>query len=183
LENFDAEGMQTVTSYAPARIVLLAVVRTIFGLLIGLMGALTIWATSTGDMKPTNPGDMPSWWMVLVGAALAFAGFCFVSGGVGRMVSAFARNCYFKAGPGGITIRLPKQGWFGRFRMVEHNLRWNEIKQLMHFTHRINLIPVATELRIEPRTGKAVEIQRHYFSASVKEIQQRLATIQAIAVR
>jgi hypothetical protein len=173
--------MQPVTSYAPVRIVLLAVVRTIFGLLIGLMGALTLWATWGGEMRPIKPGDMPVWWIYLVGAALAFAGFCFVSGGLGRMVSAFARNCYFKAGPGGMAIRLPKQGWFGRFRLVEYNLRWNEIKQVVHFTHRINLIPVSSELRIELEAGGRVTIERHYFSSSVKQIQEELLTIRAVA--
>jgi hypothetical protein len=175
--------MQSVTSYAPARIVLLGVARTIFGLLIGLMGALAIWAASAGEMNPTKPGDMPSWWMVVVGAALAFTGFCFVSGGVGRMVSAFARDCYFRAGPEGIAIRLPKQGWFGRFRLTEYRFRWDEIKQLVHFTHRVNLIPVSRELRIEPQTGKTVSIPRHYFSASVKAIQQQLLAIQALVGR
>ncbi len=183
MENFDATGMQTVTSYAPARIVLLAAMRTIFGLLIGLMGALAIWATWGGDMKPTQPGDMPVWWMYLVGAALSFTGFCFVSGGLGRIVSALARNCYFKAGPDGIAIRLPKQGWFGRFRLVEYNLRWNEIKQLIHFTHRINLIPVSAELRIELQAGGRVTIERHFFSSGVKEIQQKLSTIEAAVGR
>ncbi|MGA3334289.1 MAG: hypothetical protein ABSC62_09020 [Terracidiphilus sp.] len=183
MENFDATGMQIVTSYAPARIVLLAAMRTIFGLLIGLMGALAIWATWGGDMKPTQPGDMPVWWMYLVGAALAFTGFCFVSGGLGRIVSALARNCYFKAGPDGIAISLPQQGWFGRYRLVEYNLRWNEIKQLVHFTHRINLIPVSTELRIELQAGGRVTVERHFFSASVKEIQQKLSTIEAAVGR
>ncbi len=181
MENLDARGMQRITSYAPARIMALGLVRAIFGLLIGLMGALTIWATSAGEMKPTKPGDMPSWWMMLVGAALAFIGFCFVSGAVGRIISAFAGNCYFKAGPDGIAIRLPVQGWFGRFRLVEYDFRWDEIRRLVNFTHRINLIPVSRELQIEPRTGKTISIPRHYFSARVKSIQQQLLTIQAIA--
>lgn len=178
MENLDARGMQSVTSYAPARIVLLAVARIIFGLLVGTMGAAVAWGAAHGEMKPTQPGDMPSWWMFLVGAALAFMGFCFVSGGLGRAVSAFARNCYIMAGPDGIAVRVPKQGWFGRFRMVEYVLRWNEIRQVVRFVQRINLIPVSSELRIEPQTGKRVAIPRHYFEASVKEIQQRLVAIQ-----
>ncbi len=183
LENFDAAGMQIVTSYAPARIVLLAVVRTVFGLLIGLMGALAIWATWGGDMKPTKPGDMPVWWMYLVGAALAFTGFCFVSGGVGRTVSAFARNCFFKAGPGGIAIRMPKQGWFGRFRVVEYKFRWNEIRQIVRFVHRVNLIPLSRELRIELKSGARLAVARHYFSGSPQAIQLQLSYIAGVAGR
>lgn len=183
MENLDARGMESVTSYAPVRIALLAIGRTIFGLLIGLMGAVALWATWGGDMGPTKPGDMPVWWMYVVGAALAFTGFLFVSGGLGRMVSAMAKDCYFKAGPDGIAIRMPKQGWFGRFQLVEYKLGWNEIKQLVHFSHRINLIPVSSELRIELAAGGSVVIERHFFSATVKEIRETLLRIGAAVGR
>ena len=178
---FDARqsNMQDVTTYAPVRIALLGIARAIFGLLIALMGVVAVWATASGDTAPRQPGDMPSWWMLLVGLVLGFAGFTIASGGVGRLITAFAQDCYFRAGPDGLAIRLPVQGWFGRFRLTEYNFRWSEIKQLVHFTNSINLIPVSRELRIELETGKTVIIKRHYFSASVKSLQQQLATIQA----
>lgn len=178
---FDARqsNMQEVTKYAPVRIALLGILRAIFGLLVALMGVVAVWATASGDSAPRQPGDMPAWWMSLVGLVLCFVGFAIASGGMGRMVSAFARDCYFRAGPDGIAIRLPVQGWFGRFRMTEYNFQWGEIKQLVHFTHSINLIPISRELRIELEDGKTVTIKRHYFSASVKSLQQQLATIRA----
>ncbi|MGO8757719.1 MAG: hypothetical protein ACLQG3_06305 [Terracidiphilus sp.] len=61
MENLDATGMQSVTTYAPARILLVGAVRSIFGLMILGMDALAIWATAGGDMRPTKPGDMPQW--------------------------------------------------------------------------------------------------------------------------
>jgi hypothetical protein len=67
--------------------------------------------------------------------------------------------------------------------MVEYRFKWEEIKQLVHFTHRINLIPVSRELRIEPREGKTVVVERFYFSESIKEIQRRLLAVQASAGR
>ena len=63
--------------------------------------------------------------------------------------------------------------------MTEYSFRWNEIKQLVHFTHRINFIPISRELRIELVAGNTVTIKRHYFSASVKNLQQQLLTIEA----
>lgn len=177
MENLAATGMRSVTGYAPARIVLLGLVRTVFGLLILGMGALVFWATANGDMQPTRPGDMPHWWMFVVGAAFAFSGFALFSGGLGRMVSAFAPNCFFMAGPEGIAIRLPKQGWFGRFRIVEYRVRWSEIGQIVRFVHRVNLIPVASELRIYLASGTRIDIERHYFRLSVKAIQHELAAI------
>jgi hypothetical protein len=168
-----------VTTYAPVRIALLGILRAIFGLLVALMGVVAVWATASGDSAPRQPGDMPSWWMSLVGLVLGFVGFAIASGGLRRVVSAFAKDCYFRAGPEGLAIRLPVQGWFGRFRLTEYNFQWSEIKQLVHFTHSINLIPISRELRIELEEGKTVTIQRHYFSASVKTLQQQLLTIRA----
>ncbi|MGO8757720.1 MAG: hypothetical protein ACLQG3_06310 [Terracidiphilus sp.] len=117
--------------------------------------------------------------MVVVGAALAFGGFALFSGGLGRMVSAFARNCSFMAGPEGIAIRVPKQGWFGRFRVVETRVPWNQIGQIVRFVQRVNLIPVSSELRVHLKTGARIDIPRHYFRDSVKTIQQKLAAIAA----
>jgi len=172
-------NMQDVTTYAPVRIALLGIVRAIFGVLIALMGVATVWATAAGDTAPRQPGDMPSWWLLLVGLALGLGGIAIASGGVGRLISAFAQDCYFRAGPDGVAIRVPLQGWFRRFRLTEYNFRWSEINQLVHFTHSVNLIPVSRELRIELETGKTVIIKRYYFSASVKSLQQHLMTIQA----
>jgi len=172
--------MQDVTTYAPVRIALLGLLRVIFGLIVAVPAGLLIWIGPNGEAGATRAaGDMPAWWMFLIGLVLAFVAFSIATGGVGRIVSAFAEDCYLRAGPEGISVRLPVQGWFGRYKLTEYSFRWNEIKQLVHFTHRINLIPVSTELRIELLDGKTVTIKRHYFSASVKNIQQQLLTIQA----
>jgi len=179
---FDARqsNLQEVTSYAPVRIALVGILRVLFGLLVAVPAGLLIWIGPNGEAgAPHHPGDMPAWWMFFVGLVLAFVAFCITMGGLGRVVSAFATGCYFRAGADGIAIRLPVQGWFGRFRMTEYNFTWGEIRQLVHFTHSINLIPISRELRIELEGGKTVTIQRHYFSASVKSLQQQLATIRA----
>jgi len=171
-------NLQDVTTYAPVRIALLGILRFIFGLLVAVPAGLLIWIGPNGEAgAPHNPGDMPPWWMFFVGLVLGFVAFAIAAGGVGRVVSAFAKDCYFRAGPEGIAIRLPVQGWFGRFRMTEYNFRWSEIRQLVHFTHSINLIPISRELRIELEDGKTVTIKRHYFSANVKSLQQQLLTI------
>jgi hypothetical protein len=171
--------MEDVTAYAPVRIALLGIARVIFGLLVAVMGVVAVWSTASGDTAPRQPGDMPSWWMSLVGLALGLGGFAIASGGVGRLISAFAQDCYIRSGPDGLAIRLPVQGWFGRFKLTEYNFQWSEIKQMVHFTHSVNLIPVSRELRIELETGKTVIIKSYYFSASVKSLQQQLVTIQA----
>ena len=106
-----ASNMQDVTPYAPVRIALLGFLRVIFGLIVAVPAGLLIWIGPNGEAGATRaPGDMPAWWMFLIGLVLAFVAFCIVTGGVGRMVSAFAENCYLRAGPDGVSIRLPMQG-------------------------------------------------------------------------
>ena len=174
-------NLQDVTSYAPGRIALLGMVKAIFGLLVTGMGVVAIYATAGGDMKPTHPGDMPQWWMILVGAGLAIFGLVVASGGVGRMLSALADGCYFKAGPEGLAVRLPKEGWLGRFRLVEYHFRWEEIEDLIYFTRSTHLIPVARELHIRLNSGNEVTIQRFYFAASIKSIREELMKIRTQA--
>jgi hypothetical protein len=180
---FDARqsNLRDVTSYAPIRIVLMGLVRGVFGLLVMGMGALAIFATAAGETKPTQPGDMPSLWMGLVGAALAIFGLVLASGGAGRIVSAFAGGCYLKAGPEGLAVRMPLQTWYGPFKLVEYHHKWEEIEQLYDLTRKVNLIPVARELHIRVYGGTEITIQRFYFSASVKRILDELLRVRAQA--
>jgi hypothetical protein len=99
------------------------------------------------------------------------------------MVCAFARGCYFRAGAEGMAVRLPKQGWFGRFKLIEHAFKWEEIEQLTSFTRSLNMIPVARELHIRLYGGTEVTIERFYFSASIKRLQEELLAIRAVAGR
>lgn len=178
----DASGMRELTSYAPIRVALTGIWRVIFGVLLGVPAGLLIWIGPGGEPgAPRNPGDMPVWWMFVVGLVLAFVALSFVAGGVGRIVCAFAKGCYFRGGPEGIAIRRPKQGWFGRFRLVEHRFKWEEIERLVHFTRSLNLIPVARELHVYLYGGTKVVIERFNFSASIKRLQGELDGIRALA--
>jgi len=182
--NDDARGMRELTTYAPIRVSLTGIWRVIFGLLLGVPAGLLIWIGPAGEPGAQHAaGDMPSWWMFVVGLAIALVALNFVAGGVGRIVSAFSKECYFRGGPDGIAIRIPKRGWFGRFRLTEYRFKWSEIKQLVHFTHRFNGIPVSTELRIDLVDGKTVAIERFNFSASAKNLQEQLLTIGALVGR
>jgi len=179
MDILDASGFQSVTRYAPVRIALLGMVRAFFGLLVAGMGGLALWVASAGEMTPKQPGDMPAWWMVLVGAGLSLVGLMILAGGLGRVLSAFASDCYFKAGREGIAVRLPRQRSFGRFSIEEHRMKWEDIEQITPRTIRVNMIPVAWELQIRQYGGKEITIKRYYFSASVKRMSEELAAIAA----
>lgn len=167
---FDARqsNLQDVTKYAPIRILLRGAAKAFFGVFVTGIGAVAFGAALTSDHGQRQSGDMPWWWMFIVGAAIGIVGLAFLSGGLGQMVSAFARGCYLKAGPEGMAVRVPKQGWFGRFRVVEYQFQWNEVEELIHFTRSLNLIPIARELHIRLFGGKQIVIERCYFSASVR---------------
>jgi hypothetical protein len=170
--------MRDLTPYAPVRVALTGIWRIVFGLLLGVPAGAFIWIGPNGEPGAVRaPGDMPAWWMFLVGLALAVTALSFVTGGVGRVVSAFSRKCYLRAGPEGMEFRIPTPGWFGRFRLTERRFAWSEIKQLVHFTHEVNGIPVSTELRIHLQDGNMIQIERCYFSANTKTLQERLSAL------
>jgi len=179
--DLDASGMRELTRYAPIRVATTGIWRVIFGLLLGVPAGLLIWIGPAGEPGATRaPGDMPAWWMFFVGLVLALVALAFVAGGVGRIFSAFSRRCWFRAGPHGIAIRLPRQGWFGRFQMMEYNIRWHEIQEMSQVKNQYkNLIPVSTELKIQLLDGKTVTIERFYFSANVRNLLDELRTIEA----
>jgi hypothetical protein len=124
---------------------------------------------------------MPVWWMFVVGLGFGVIALAFMTGGVGRILSAFGHGCYFRAGAEGMAVRVPKQGLFGRFRIMEYHYKWDEIEQLTYFTRSLNLIPVARELHIRLYGGKEVVIERFYFAKSVKRIREELLAIGALA--
>jgi hypothetical protein len=170
-------NMRDVTSYSRVRIALLGLVRAIFGLLVLGLGMLAIWEVASGDSGPWQWDSLSQWGMMLGGAGLAFFGFVLATGGLGRLVSAFAGGCYIKAGPEGLALRFPMLGWFGIFKVVEYQFKWEEIESIFPVTNTINLIPTTRELHIRLFGGKDIEIVRSCFSASSKKLCAALLKI------
>jgi len=176
--------MQDLTGYAPIRVALTGIWRIVFGLLLASFPFALIYvlANTSGSLTSDAEG-MQRWWVFVLAGAFTLVSLSFVLGGAGRIVSAFGGACYFRAGAEGIAIRLPEQGWFGRFRLIEHQFRWEEIEQLTSVTRSMNMIPVARELHIRLYGGKEVAIERFYFSAPIKQVLQKLQTIRATAAK
>jgi hypothetical protein len=181
---FDASqsNMHDVTKYAPLRVVLRGAVKAFFGLWVMGIGAVAFGAALTSDHGPRQPGDTP-WLMLIAGAALGIVGLAFLFGGLVWMAGGFARGCYLKAGPDGMAVRFPKHKWFGLFHVAEYQFRWDEIEEMIHFTRKVNQIPIGRELHIRLYGGKQVVIERCYFSASVRSILDHLSELRAQASR
>lgn len=174
--------MQDVTTYSRIRVAMAGIRRVIFGALLAAPGGALVWIGPNGEPGATRaPGDMPAWWMFVVGLAFSFAAFCFITGGVGRVISAFASKCYFRAGMEGMAIRVPLQGWFGRFKVMEYPYRWEEVERIIPITRSVNFIPIASELNIRVFGGKEITIERYYFSSSAKKLCKDFLAVRARA--
>lgn len=179
---FDARqsNLRVVTIYAPIRVALTGIWRIVFGAILAAPAGAIIWMGPHGDSTaPRAPSDLGPVWFFCVGVALLVTAIGFLTGGVGRIVSAFASDCYFRAGVEGMAVRLPQQGWFGRFKLMEHQFKWEEIEHMTCITRQINLIPVARELNIRLYGGQEVIVERYYFSDGVKRILATLSELQA----
>jgi hypothetical protein len=181
--NQGTEDLHDITTYSPVRVFLSGVLPLLMGGLFGLIVYALAFAMAKTAAKPASSADPP---VGLLYGALVFLGLLAALGlstGLGRMVSAFARNCFFRAGRDGISIRLPKRRWFGRYRVVKYWLTWDEVDRIVHFTYKTNGIPTGSELRIYCKDKSLLRVERRYFSASVRRLQEELLAIQATVSR
>jgi len=181
MPDFDMTAMHEVTRYSPIRILISAIWRLLFGAMLALPFYALIFAMMHSKNAQHSSADPPAGLLIGVGIFFMLFVLAVIGSAVGRIVSAFSRGCYFRAGNNGIAIRMPKRGWFGRFRLVEYNVPWSDVKNLVHFTYRINGIPSSTELRIERYSGKPVVVERIYFSIGPRFLQAHLLDLRAQA--
>ena len=177
MSEVEARDFSDVTTYSPVRVFLAGLWRMLFGAVLGLAACVLIVNMVQIAGEPNS--DLPLWCPILFASLLGLAALAAISGGLGRTISAFARNCYFRAGREGIAVRMPRQRWYGRFRLREFRFKWSEVDRVVHFTYRTNGIKTSTELRIYLNDGTRLTVDRMYFSADVWSIQHQLATIRA----
>ena len=97
------------------------------------------------EIAPGNDGDTL---MLLLPVATMLLFALHFPGGIGRMLSAFAQDCYLRAGPGGVFVRMPRQKIYGRYRVLYWHLEWPQIANIVDYTYRVNGIPMSRELQI-----------------------------------
>ena len=175
--------LHDLTTYSRARVFLSGLWRLIFGLAFGVVLYALVYALAKTAGQPHSAADPPRRLIALAPLIIGLVAVLAISSGLGRMVSAFAKNCFFRAGREGISIRLPVRGWFGRFRLAEYWIKWSDVKQVVHFTYRTNGIATSTQLRIRLQDGTRLTVDRMYFSASVRWLQEQLLAIQATVGR
>jgi len=168
--------MQEIATYAPIRIALTGLWRVAFGgALVWLAAVGALHTFPHGPRSATDPSLLVS---VLMPLGFSLVGLMIALPGIGRIASAFSRDCYLRGGPAGISVRIPMRGWFGRFRVRAFHFGWDEIDRLVDFTYRINGIPTSHELRIHLRNGSRLKIEGSFFSLSPAAIQSLLLAMQ-----
>jgi hypothetical protein len=183
MSNGGTLDMHDLTTYSRPRVFLSGLWRLIFGgfFAVGIYGL--VYALMKTSAQPHSAADPPRWLLYLVGSLFVLGTAAVLSSGAGLIISAFSTQCFFRAGRDGISVRMPKRSWFGRFRLAEYWLKWNEVDRMVHFTYRTNGIPMSTELRIHLLNGTRLTVERRYFSASVRRLQEQLLAIQASVER
>lgn len=175
--------MKYLTSFSPIRISISGLLRILFGAPLILVGGVILWIVLQPPKAPPSAADPPLWSIGLISIPFLLVGVMVFAGGVGRLISASARNCYIAAGPPGVAFRYPVHGWFGRFSFSEHKLLWKDINQIILYTYRINGIPSTTELRLQLRDGSVIKIDRNNFAASSASLQRELLALKAQSAR
>ncbi len=170
--------MKFLTSFSPTRIFISGFLRILFSAPLLLVSYSIIWIV----LRP-GAAELPPWGLAPIGIIFLLFGVMVFAGGVGRIICAFARNCFIAAGPPGVALRYPVHGWFGRFSFSEHKLLWSDIREIVLYTYRINGIPSTTELRLQLRDGSVIKVDRNNFAASSATLQRELLALKARSTR
>jgi hypothetical protein len=114
----------------------------------------------------------------LLGAALMpFMGWFSLGSAVQRFHAASEKR-YFRCGPGGISVSLPRhtsrETFLFSFRTLRFDLRWDGIKTWYPYVHSMNGIPVERSIVFETLNGEKVCIRTYHFAETPKQIAERI---------
>ncbi len=168
------EAMKDVAIFSTGRIFIRGFFKAAFGALF-LLPALALGYSVF--FEPKTVGD--DRFVMLIPVVLLLLFGLNLPGGIGRMISAFrAKDYYLRAGPEGIAARLPRYKLFGRFRVLNYFIRWDDLAKVVDFTYRVNGIPTSRQLRITLKDRSVLNLDAFFFSESIATIQQRLLALQ-----
>jgi|HubBroStandDraft_5_1064220.scaffolds.fasta_scaffold127219_2 hypothetical protein len=160
-----------VATYSPDSIAIRGLLKIIFGLFFLIPAIFVIYLVffAFGD------GSDRFVMLFMVAPLLLFA--LHVPGGIGRLISASAKNCYLKAGPAGIAAQIPQYKLFGRFNISSYFVPWSDVTKIHDYTFRVNGIPTSHQLQIHLRNHKVLSLDSFLFAETIHDIQQRLLRI------
>lgn len=165
------DGFIVVAHYAKRWIIFRGLLKALAGLLFLMIFAVVTYLGVTEALAPKS--DFPIW-----AAAIASVVFGLLAlnlpGGIGRMISAFSKNCYIGVDRNGIHVRMPRQKLFGRFKVLYWYLPWHKVAKIIDYSVSINGIPSDRTLDIRLSNNSTLSVDSFYFSEKVDTIQERL---------
>src|SRR5579872_1110075 len=143
-----ATVLEDVVHYAPIRLVISGLFNLFFGsLFFGVAGIVVyaVWWSYQPHTQHIDPAPWPLVFAAVIPFLLSLPG---LSAALKRLVGAFARGCYLRAGRQGIELRMPTERYAFRFRIERRFLAWPEIKDVQRHVFKINGIPTSSSLRL-----------------------------------
>jgi hypothetical protein len=112
--------------------------------------------------------------MIPIAAGCALVAWFLLATAVRRFRAAFEPGCYLRAGPAGLSFRVPGAATlssllFG-YWIKERHLRWDEVRTWYPYLSTINGIPSESAIVVEPVRGGRITISTMYFSESRRRI-------------
>jgi len=106
-------------------------------------------------------------------------GILFFSMGMQRLLAAFERDCWLRAGPERIAWRLPgKARWktlWCLYDVDEDSISWKNIRELQLLQYRINGIAAGADLVIVATNGWRKRLDSAYFQEPAAHIREAIA--------
>jgi hypothetical protein len=165
MRDFEAEAcnMKDLANYRPTAV-----------LLSGLLGALLGLACAGGVIRMAMLGFSENLILVVLFAALSYVLLC---ASIGRVHGSFEKDCFLRAGAGGISFKFPERRYFSFANLAVRSYKWGEIDRIVLHKQRVNFIPINTALHIHINGGKRIVIDSVFFDKKPAELQEELLTL------
>jgi hypothetical protein len=177
-ESTDSDGdrLQDVATPASA----FALMRGLFSGLLGLaiVGSGLVLVILPIKSAP-SANDPPAAVLIGAGVFVTAIGWLFLSGAVRKLIGAFQSGRYFRVGPNRIRVRVPGDATWSSLRfgysMLEIDMSWDDVKSWYPLVHRVNGIPMESEIVFEQVRGGEYRIPTWHFAESRTAIARRIS--------
>lgn len=120
-----------------------------------------------------------SWMLLIMGIMpLLIGGFSLTSGVRGAR-AAFEKDCWLKAGPEGISCRVPgnarRSAWYFGYDLEERFVPWTDVTRWYEHVSKVNGIPMSRRLVFETKRGRNLTLEGVYFSESIDRISGNIS--------
>ena len=141
-----------------------------------IVGAALLWFSVT-SLGYAVGGYRIDWWFTFLSLSLLLMGWFFFATGVRRVREAFDKSFYVRAGPEGLSFRIPEGTWSSLllgYRIIEEALPWAMVSRYYPYSASMNGVPMASEVRVETLTKGRFSIPSLYIVGSRDQMADKL---------